>query len=188
MAAAPVLTTERLTLRGWRDSDRAPFAHMNADPAVMEHFPAPLTRAESDALINRVTAGFDRHGFGLWALEITRTGTFIGFTGLSVPAFDAPFLPGVEIGWRLSTTAQGHGYATEAARRALAYGFQNAGLTEIVSFTTTTNHRSQAVMRRIGMTRHPVGDFDHPALPDGHHLKRHVLYRITAPTWESTTR
>ncbi|GAA2592654.1 GNAT family N-acetyltransferase [Actinomadura fulvescens] len=186
MTPVPVLTTERLILRGWHDDDRAPFAAMNADPAVMEHFPATLTRAESDALIDRITAGFARHGFGLWAVETARTGTFIGLTGLSVPAFDAHFLPGVEIGWRLATTAQGHGYATEAARRALAFGFQDAGLNEIVSFTSTTNHRSQAVMRRIGMTHDPADDFDHPAVPDGHPVKRHVLYRIDAATWAAT--
>ncbi|MFG2001430.1 GNAT family N-acetyltransferase [Spirillospora sp. NPDC048911] len=183
MTSAPVLTTERLIMRGWRDTDREPFARMNADPAVMEHFPAPLTRAESDALVDRITAGFDRHGFGLWAVEIAATGTFIGLTGLSVPAFDAHFQPAVEIGWRLAITAQGHGYATEAARRALAHGFRDAGLTEIVSFTSTTNRRSQAVMRRIGMTRDPADDFDPPALADGHRLRRHVLYRIDAATW-----
>ncbi|MEU5882943.1 GNAT family N-acetyltransferase [Spirillospora sp. NPDC047279] len=177
---APVLTTERLTLRGWREDDLAPFAELNADPAVMEHFPATLDRAASDALATRITAGFAAHGFGLWAVETTADRRFIGFTGLSVPGFHAPFLPGVEIGWRLARGAWGHGYATEAARRALRFGFHDAGLAEILSFTATGNTRSQAVMRRIGMTHDSAADFDHPDLPEGHPLRRHVLYRATA--------
>jgi RimJ/RimL family protein N-acetyltransferase len=186
----PVLTTPRLTLRRWHDDDRAPFAELNADPHVMEHFPATLTRAESDALIDRIEAGFARRGFGFWAVEVNATGTLIGFTGLSVPSFTAPFQPTtehrqptVEIAWRLARTAWGHGYATEAARRALAHAFTDAALHEIVSFTVPANTRSQAVMRRIGMTRDPRDDFDHPVLPPGHHLRRHVLWRLTADQW-----
>ena len=172
------LSTDRLVLRQWRDADREPFAEMNASPAVMEHFPAPMTRAESDAFVERIAGRIDTEGWGLWALEVAATGAFIGFTGLSVPRFEAHFTPAVEVGWRLTPSAWGHGYATEAARRALAYGFETLGLREIVSFTTTTNQRSQSVMRRIGMTHDPADDFDHPAIETSSPLKRHVLYRV----------
>ncbi len=163
-------------LRRWREDDKEPFAALNADPVVMEHFPATLSREDSDALAERIEAGFDEHGFGLWAVEAD--GEFIGFTGLSVPRFTAPFTPCVEIGWRLARSAWGRGYATEAARASLEDGFGRAGLTEVVSFTAVQNVRSQAVMRRLGMTHDPADDFDHPALPAGHPLRRHVLYRI----------
>lgn len=158
---------------------------MNADPAVMEHFPALMTRAQSDALVDRIEAGFARHGFGPWALEAD--GTFIGFTGLLMQTFEAHFTPAVEVGWRLAPSAWGHGYATEAARAALAYGFDQAGLDEIVSMAATTNVRSHAVMRRIGMTRDPADDFDHPSVTDPR-LRRHHLYRITAAAWRDTGR
>jgi ribosomal-protein-alanine N-acetyltransferase len=175
------LHTDRLLLRHWQPEDRAPFAALNADPEVMEHFPAQLTRAESDAFVDRIEAGFAERGFGLWAVEVRATGEFIGFTGLSVPSFDAPFTPAVEIGWRLARPAWGHGYASEAARRALKSGFDDYGLSEVVSFTSVTNVRSEAVMRRIGMTHDPADDFDHPRLPPGHRLQRHVLYRAARP-------
>ena len=173
----PDLTTDRLLLRQWRDTDREPFAALNADPAVMEHFPRLVTREESDALIDRAAASIADHGWGLWAVEVRETGEFIGFTGLSIPSFEAPFLPGVEIGWRLAKGAWGNGYATEAALAALDFGFGPAGLTEILSFTATTNLPSQRVMQKIGMTH--AEDFDHPRLPAGHRLQRHVLYRIS---------
>jgi len=172
--------TDRLELRRWRDSDRAPFAAINADPRVAEFLPSPLTRQESDALIARIEADFDRNGFGLWALEIRGVATLAGFVGLSRPRFTAHFTPCVEIGWRLASAHWGHGYATEAARAALDYGFDAAGLEEIVSFTVPSNIRSRRVMEKIGMTRDPDGDFDHPSLLNGHPLQRHVLYRITA--------
>jgi RimJ/RimL family protein N-acetyltransferase len=179
------LLTERLLLRRWRPEDRVPFAAMNADPEVMEHFLAALTRAESDAFVDRIEAGFAEHGFGLWALEVAQpgelSGEFIGFTGLSVPSFQAHFMPAVEIGWRLARPAWGHGYASEAARRALSAAFDDHGLPEVVSFTSATNLRSQAVMRRIGMTHDPADDFDHPRLPPGHRIRRHVLYRAARP-------
>ena len=175
----PDLTTDRLLLRQWRDSDREPFAALNADPAVMEHFPKLVSREDSDALVDRASASIADHGWGLWAVEVRATGEFIGFTGLSVPSFEAPFLPGVEIGWRLAKSAWGNGYATEAARAALAYGFGPVDLSEILSFTATTNIPSQRVMQKIGMTRDEDGDFDHPRLPAGHRLQRHVLYRIS---------
>jgi RimJ/RimL family protein N-acetyltransferase len=178
--------TERLLLRQWTEADREPFAALNADPAVMEHFPALMTRADSDGLIDRLAADLDRRGFGLWALEVLDTGRFIGFTGLSVPSFDAHFTPAVEIGWRLSKDAWGNGYATEAARASLAYAFGPAGLAEVVSFTATTNKPSQRVMERIGMTHDEADDFDHPRLERGHRLERHVLYRINRARWEAT--
>ncbi|WP_243713324.1 GNAT family N-acetyltransferase [Actinomadura sp. 6K520] len=173
------MRTERLVMRRWTDGDREPFAALNADPEVMRHFPAPLTRAESDALIASFEARFEEDGFGFWALETAGAGEFVGFTGLSAVRFPAPFAPAVEIGWRLARSAWGHGYATEAARRALRFAF-DGGLDEVVSFTAAANARSRAVMERIGMTRDPADDFDHPLVADGHHLKRHVLYRITA--------
>lgn len=179
------LTTDRLLLRQWQDSDYEPFAALNADPAVMEHFPAPMTREASDGFVDRIRADLDRRGFGLWALEVRETGEFIGFTGLSVPSFEAHFTPAVEVGWRLSKGAWGNGYATEAALASLSYGFGPAGLEEIVSFTATPNIPSQRVMQRIGMTHDEAGDFDHPRLEPGHRLERHVLYRITRGQWES---
>lgn len=181
--SAPRLCTERLLLRRWRTADRTPFAAMNADPRVMEHFPTALSRAESDAFVDRMEAALDRDAYGLWAIEVAATGEFIGFTGLSVPSFEAHFTPAVEVGWRLVRHAWGNGYASEAARAALAHGFDGAGLEEIVSFTTVANARSQAVMRRIGMTRDPADDFAHPRLPEGHQIRPHVLYRITAANW-----
>ncbi len=160
---------------------------MSADPAVMEHFPSTLTRAESDAVAERLKAHIERHGFGFWALEAPGVAPFIGFAGLIHVSFEAPFTPAppaiaVEIGWRLAHEHWGKGYATEAARAALAHGFGPLGLPEIVSFTTTTNTRSQAVMARLGMTHDSAGDFDHPNVEDGHPLKRHVLYRLRAET------
>ncbi len=177
----PSLDTERLELRRWRESDREPFAAMNSDPAVMEHFPELLSRRQSDGLVERIEAGFGANGFGLWALEVRGTGEFIGFTGLAVPGFEADFTPAVEIGWRLARSAWGNGYATEAAREVLRFGFEEARLDEIVSFTVPANRRSRAVMERIGMRRDPRDDFDHPGLSPGHPLRPHVLYRIAVP-------
>jgi RimJ/RimL family protein N-acetyltransferase len=170
------LTTERLLLRPWKPEDRAPFAALNADPEVMEHFPALLTREESDAAIERFQLNLEAHGYTLWALEIRDTGEFIGMTGIQNFPFDTHFTPAVEIGWRLARSAWGHGYASEAARASLDYGFETAGLKEIVAMTATTNLRSQAVMERLGMTRDPADDFDHPKVSEGP-LRRHVLYR-----------
>lgn len=180
----PQLRTARLLLRRWREEDLRPFAALNADPAVMAHYAAPLTAARSDHLVDRIEAAFDRDGFGLWAVEVIATGRFIGFTGLAEVTFAAHFVPAAEVGWRLARPAWGHGYATEAARAALGYGFEVAGLDEVVSFTSVPNWRSQAVMRRLGMVHHPADDFDHPDLPAGHRLRRHVLYRITAGQYD----
>lgn len=175
------LETERLVLRSWREDDLEPFAALNADPAVMESFPGTLPRRESDRLAARIQEHFVRHGFGLWALEAPGRAAFVGFVGLSVPAFEAPFTPCIEIGWRLARAHQGLGYATEAARAALAYAFGPLALGEVVSFTVPANRASRRVMEKLGMTRDPRDDFDHPTLPTGHPLRRHVLYRIRRP-------
>jgi RimJ/RimL family protein N-acetyltransferase len=172
------LRTKRLVLRRWRDEDRDPFAALNADPVVMEHFVSPLTREQSDDWVDRIERHFDEHGWGLWAVEVTETGAFIGFVGLWPPNFQTAFTPAVEVGWRLAKEAWGHGYATEAARAALDDGFGRLGLEEIVSFTTVANIRSQRVMQKIGMQRNPDGDFDHPNVPEGHPIRPHVLYRL----------
>ena len=176
-----VLRTARLILRGWRQADRAPFAAMNADPAVMAHFPAPLSRVESHALADAIAAHHAARGFGLWALEIPDVASFAGFVGLSVPSFTAAFTPCVEIGWRLARAHWGLGYATEAAHAVLVHAWDALGLDEVVSFTTAGNARSRAVMTRLGMRYDPADDFDHPRLPEGHPLRRHVLYRAARP-------
>jgi RimJ/RimL family protein N-acetyltransferase len=181
--SVPTLTTDRLLLRPWRDADRAPFAALNADTEVMRYFPLPLTREESDTFADSIEASLEARGWGLWAVEVVDVAPFIGFVGLNVPGFDAVFTPCVEVGWRLAKEHWGKGYASEAARAALAFGFDRAGFDEIVSFTSVENRPSQAVMVRIGMTRDPRDDFDHPRLPEGHWLRRHVLYRLTRQQW-----
>lgn len=172
------METERLIMRRWRDDDREPFAAMNADAEVMEHFPALLTRSESDTFVDRIEAGFEAHGYGLWALEVRKSGEFIGLTGLALQTFEAPFTPAVEVGWRLAKAAWGHGYAIEAAREAVRYGFDVAGLDEIVSMTTVRNTRSRKVMERLGMTRDIADDFYHPRVPADSPQRPHVLYRL----------
>jgi ribosomal-protein-alanine N-acetyltransferase len=172
------LQTERLRLRRWRDEDLEPLAALNADSEVMEFMPAPLTRAESDAMVGRFEDGFERRGFGVFAVEVSATGEFAGFVGLAAATFDAPFTPAVEVGWRLARHHWGFGYATEAATAALADGFDRLELDEIVSFTAVINQRSQRVMERLGMTHDPADDFDHPVLPEGDRLRPHVLYRL----------
>jgi ribosomal-protein-alanine N-acetyltransferase len=176
-----VLRTERLILRPWRDEDLPPFAALNADPRVREHFPACLTRAESDASAEKIRAAFDVNGYGLWAVEVPGGPPFIGFIGLAEPSFTAPFTPCVEIGWRLAQVAWGNGYATEGARAALSFAFGPLGLAELVSMTTPGNTRSRRVMEKLGMRRDEADDFDHPNLPPGSPLRRHVLYRLRAP-------
>jgi ribosomal-protein-alanine N-acetyltransferase len=170
-----VLETPRLLLRRWRDEDRDPFAALNADPDVMEHFVAPLSRDESDDFVDRIEAHFEQHGWGLWAVEVKATGQFAGFVGLWPPNW-APSL--TEVGWRLGREHWGHGYATEGARAAVEDGFDRLGLDEIVSFTTVGNIRSQRVMQKLGMTRDPADDFDHPNVPEDHPIRPHVLYRL----------
>ncbi len=164
-------------------ADREPFARLNANPRVMEFFPAVMDRAESDALVDRIEAHWASDGHGLWAVERGEDRAFLGFVGLAAPSFEAAFTPCVEVGWRFDPAAWGHGYATEAARAAVAFGFAELGLREIVSFTTVANVRSRAVMERLGMTRNPADDFDHPNLAAGHPLRPHVLYRLGRDGW-----
>ena len=175
------IATDRLRLRRWLPEDRAPFAAMNADPHVMEFFPATLSRSESDAFAARIEEHFELHVFGLWAVEVPGVTPFAGFVGLSIPLFEASFMPCVEIGWRLSPRHWGHGYATEGARAVLASAFGKGGLAEVLSFTVPGNLRSRKVMERIGMTRRVGEDFDHPNVPEGHPLRRHVLYSTQRP-------
>ena len=196
-------------MRRWREDDREPFAAMNADPEVMQYFPAPLDRAASDALVDRIEDLFGRQGFGLWALEVAgpepagpepagpesastepaSTGEFIGFTGLNPMPPGVPGAGGLEVGWRLARHAWHHGYATEAALAAAGVAFEGAGLAEIWSMTAAANVPSQAVMRRLGMTLHTR--FDHPAIEAGHPLRPHVAYRLarSSPSgWRSAPR
>lgn len=181
---APILTTARLRLRQWREEDLAPFAALNADPQVMEFFPKVLTRAESDTVAGRIRDHFARHGFGFWAVEAPGAADFVGFVGLAVPSFEAHFTPCVEIGWRLAREHWGHGYATEAATAALAFGFGDRALEEIVAFTVPANIPSRRVMGRLGMRRLPADDFEHPAIAAGHPLRSHVLYRLRRADWK----
>jgi RimJ/RimL family protein N-acetyltransferase len=172
------LTTDRLILRRWRASDRDPFQALNADPRVMEFFPATLTAEETDELIDRIEQHFESHGFGIYAAELNETREFIGFIGLNIPSFKAPFLPAVEIGWRLAHAHWGQGLATEGARAVISHAFQTLNLPSLVSFTTAANLRSRRVMENIGMVHDPAADFEHPELPASHPLRPHVLYRI----------
>lgn len=183
MSAFVTLSSGRICLRRWRDEDREAFAAMNSDARVMEFFLSPLSRVESDAMVDRIQEHFSERGFGLWAIEVPEVAPFIGFAGLAVPQFNAHFTPCVEVGWRLAFERWGHGYATEAARLALGYGFGTLALSEVLSFTSATNHRSRAVMERLGMRRDPAEDFDHPAHPESHPLRRHVLYRLGSDSY-----
>jgi RimJ/RimL family protein N-acetyltransferase len=181
MAHVARLETERLVLRAWRDEDLPAFAAMNADPAVMRFMPTPLTVEESDALAARLRLFMDAEGWGLWATQLKASGAFLGFIGLARPTFQAHFTPCVEVGWRLGAAHHGRGLASEGARAAVAYAFGPLGLGEVVSFTVPDNLPSRRVMEKLGMSRDPHEDFDHPRLPEGHPLRRHVLYRLQAP-------
>jgi len=185
MALPTELHTPRLVLRQWRDEDRADFAALNADPEVMRYFPACLDRGQSDALIEQVRRHVAEHGFGWWVVQHRDSGAFIGATGLMHVGFAAPFVPAVEIGWRLARAHWRQGFAREAACAALASGFEHLGLRAIVSFTVADNRPSQGVMQAIGMRRDRAGDFEHPALAEGHPLRRHVLYRLPRGEWEA---
>lgn len=173
-----VIETERLRLRTWRVADREPFAEMNADSRVMEFLPGVLSRVESEAFADRIEAHFGRHGFGLLAAELRDCERLIGFAGFAVPGFETHFPPCVEIGWRLAAEYWGRGFATEAARAVMRYGGEVLGLQEVVSFTVPGNVRSGRVMEKTGMTHDAADDFEHPLLPEGHRLRRHVLYRM----------
>ena len=187
MSPHPVLTTDRLTMRPWRAEDLGPFAALNADPRVMEFFPKTLDRAESDAVVKRIGEHFERHGFGLWAVQVIDGADFIGFVGLSVPQFETRFTPCVEIGWRIAFDHWGHGYAIEAAKAAVDFAFRELRLDELVSFTVPPNRRSRRVMERLGMTYSPADDFEHPSLPEGHPLRRHVFYKLSRSRWTTAS-
>lgn len=182
-----MIETNRLILRQWREEDLEPFAKMNADPKVREYFATLLTKEESDASVKIAADHIARLGWGFWAASLKETGEFIGFIGIEDVYFKAPFTikPAVEIGWRLATPYWGKGYATEGAKASLRYGFEVLNLEEIVAFTVPGNSRSQNVMKKIGMHRDPKDDFDHPKVPIGHPMKRHVLYRITQAEWRN---
>jgi len=182
------LSTERLVLGTWSDDDADGLLRLSTDPEVMRHFPALATHEQIQALVVRHRENLAAGRPGLYAVHVRGTEEFIGFVGLAAPSFEAPFMPCVEIGWRLARGAWGHGYATEAAREVLRHGFETLALPEIVSFTAVANAPSRAVMQRIGMRRDPAQDFDHPRVPEGHPVRRHVLYRLSAERWREGPR
>jgi RimJ/RimL family protein N-acetyltransferase len=183
------LETPRLLLRRWEEGDRASFAAMNADPVVMHFFAAPLTRAESDAAIDRYLAAFDREGFSFFAAHRRDTGDFAGTIGLQTLRDVVPNLPqpAVEIGWRLAQTAQGNGLATEGARTIVDFAFNQLNLPEVVAITALPNRASRRVMEKLGMTHRPELDFDHPRVPEGHQYQRHTLYSLCNPNSSEVT-
>ncbi len=168
--------TERLIMRGWRESDLAPWMAMNADPEVRRYLGPLLTPGQAEAWVLNFQDDLDRRGFGFWAVEVRASGEFIGFTGLGILDDEMPVAGSVELAWRLARAAWGRGYATEAARAAMEYGFGPLDLPELVAVTMAENLRSRAVMERIGMTRDPGGDFEDPDVEEGP-LRRHVVYR-----------
>ena len=180
---ATQITTPRLVLREWCDADRDAFAEMNADPRVSEFLVRPVTRTDSDDMVDRIDDCWRERGYGLWAAERRDSGTFIGYVGLWPATFDAPFTPAVEVGWRLAHAHWGNGFATEGAVEALRFGFEVMDMPEIVSFTAAANERSWNVMRRLGMRRDLEGDFDHPAFEPGDPARLHVLYRLSRERW-----
>ena len=184
MSESIELPTSRLRLRQWRDADRAACAAMGADPRVMAYFPAPLDRAASDRAIDRWREQIARRGWGMWAVELTATGEFIGTIGLQEPAPQLPFAPCIEIGWRLAADQWGRGYACEGAREALRFGFENLRLPEIVSYTALGNRRSRALMERLGL-RDTGATFEHPGVAADSPLRTHGLYRLSGAQWRA---
>ena len=180
------LRTQRLILRAWRDRDRGPFADLNADPEVMRHFPSVMSREDSDAWLDRATGQFDDQGWGLWAAEVPGVSPFIGFVGLAMATFPAPFTPALEVGWRLAKEHWGRGYAPEGAAAALGFAFDEVGVNEVVSFTTVGNTNSRRVMEKLGLTRDSSDDFDHPNVAVGSPIRPHVLYRVTKTSYRSS--
>jgi RimJ/RimL family protein N-acetyltransferase len=172
-----MIETDRLILRAFIETDREPWAAMNADPEVMRHFPATLSRAEADAVIERVNGKIAATGVGFWALERKADGLFLGFAGLNRIAHDyLPIFGLWEVGWRLRREAWGQGYASEAGAAALAHGFGPMRLERILAYTAQTNKPSEAVMQRLGMRRAADMDFDHPLVPEGNPIRRHIVY------------
>lgn len=174
-----VVETERLILRTWHEKDKEPYFLINQDPKVIEFLPGAMTEEEVECFIRNMNEKQKKHGYSLWAAELKLTGDFIGFVGLNYADFSADFTPAVEIGWRLGAQYWGKGYATEGAKAALDYGFNESNLAEIVSFTVPQNLKSIAVMERLGMVLDLNGGFFHPKLPSSHRLSEHVLYRLT---------
>lgn len=186
MAMPPrTLTTGRLLLRPWRDSDHAPFRALNADPEVMRYFPKPLSDQETDALIASWQGHIEQHGWGFWAVERSSDRAFVGAVGMAHATFPARFTPAVEIGWRICRPCWRQGYTLEAAREALRFGFDILQLAEIVAFTLPSNQPSRMVMERLGMSRDPGDDFEHPSVDPGHPMRPHVLYRLGRATWQT---
>lgn len=177
-----MIRTARLLLRRWREEDLAPYVAMHDDPEVAYWLGGPVARARIDGAVERNNALIDQVGYGIWVIERTEDGRLIGAAGLRRVFDDYPF-DGIEVGWRLARDAWGQGYASEAGRACLGYGFEAAGLDEIIAFTATTNRRSQAVMGRVGLVRDPARDFDHPQMDPGHPLRRHLFYSATAASW-----
>jgi RimJ/RimL family protein N-acetyltransferase len=178
------ITTERLHLRPWSESDVDFFVQMNTDPEVVEYLPSPISEKESQQFVRRIQAHFTEYGYGLYALERREDAAFLGYTGLHWALFESPFTPALEVGWRLARHAWGRGYATEAARACMTHAFVEKGISEIVSFTVPANTRSAAVMKRLGMTRNPAEDFIHPRLGPDHPLGQHILYRVHRSEWD----
>jgi RimJ/RimL family protein N-acetyltransferase len=178
-----MLRTRRLILRQWQESDFLPYARLNADQRVMEFMLGTMTEEETRQSIENIEKHFDAHGFGRWAVEIAESEKFIGFVGINIPTYTLPFSPCVEVAWRICANEWGKGYAPEAANEAMRDGFERVGLQEIVSFTTLTNLKSRRVMEKLGMQYCPAEDFDHPMVSEGHHLRRHVLYRMSKADW-----
>ena len=175
------LHTRRCVLRQWKEADLAPWAAMNADPEVRRHFPTVLDAEQAGAEAGRCRDAIAQRGWGMWALEVPGAFAFAGFVGLNVPHYDAPFVPAVEIGWRLPRAAWGQGLASEAAQAALGFAFTHLDLNEVIAIAVPGNEPSRRVMQRLGMRHDEAGDFDHPRIEAGHPLRRHVLYRATAP-------
>lgn len=179
VASPPLaITTTRLILRQWQDSDFAPFAAMSADLQVMEFFQSTMSREKSEEMLTRCRDMITERGWGIWAVELRETGEFIGFVGLHTPGYDLSFNPCVEIAWRLKVEVWGKGYCTEAARAVLDAGFNQLGLKEIVAYTALPNVRSAAVMKKLGMKSDPQENFNHPMVEEGHWLREHCLYRL----------
>ncbi|MGJ4925697.1 GNAT family N-acetyltransferase [Bradyrhizobium sp. HKCCYLS2038] len=183
-----IIETDRLTLREWRDEDRAPFAAMSADPAVMQYLRALPTRQACDQWIDFQIKHWAEHGFGFWVVEDRASGTFLGAAGLFRIFFEAPFTPAVEIGWRLARAGWGQGFATEAARAALPFGFDKFGLDKFIAYAAPANLASQNVMRKLGMIRDAASDFDHPRIEPDSPLRRQVVYRLARAAWEDNSR
>jgi 3-dehydroquinate dehydratase / shikimate dehydrogenase len=185
MKEPPIIRTDRLILRQWRQQDLEPLVKLNADPRVMEYFLASLTRDESMARFDHYAKHIRDHGWGLWAVSVPGVSDFIGWIGLWPIGFESHFTPAIEVGWRLLPEFWGQGYATEGSKASLRYGFETLKLAEIVSITVPENIRSRRVMEKIGMHRDPKDDFDHPKVPEGHPFKRHVLYRMNQQEWRA---